>query len=212
MASRRAVVNLLDRSRESEATTLDHEAAPVLEAIDRCLARVDHLTVDILELASIPARTGRATDEFAVLDLAVTLRVDCSDRERVSCQLQPSMTAVGNVILLRHALLNLVENALRYTTGPVEVTLTQAAGGLLMLVDDHGEGVPEELRDVIFEPLARVDPTAAGGWGLGLALVRRVAEVHGGIAGVEGAPTGGARFVLWVPGVGSRPYPSSVAS
>lgn len=197
LATRRAVVDQLDRSRSTDAGSRQLDES-FLEALERSLERMDHLMGDILELASLPA-SDVPRQEFRVSDLAAVVVDGCSDRERVHCRTSSSLVVAGNQTLLERALLNLVENALRYTRGPVNVELRRAADGLLMLVDDHGPGVPPELREVIFEPLTRADPDAPGGSGLGLSLVRRVAQLHNGLAGVETAPTGGARFVLWVP-------------
>lgn len=199
LASRRAVLDLLDGPRSPDALDpQSDEAACLLASLERSLEQIDHLMVDILELASLPV-TEMAVETFFARELTELVRDECSERDRVRARVAPTLRVTGNRILLMRALLNLVENGLRYTTGDVLVDLSRSAGGLLILVDDHGSGVPPALRDAIFEPLTRVDPETSQGSGLGLTLVRRVAEAHGGLAGVEAAPTGGARFVLWVP-------------
>jgi signal transduction histidine kinase len=199
LASRREVLNLLHGSRSSAIPGREHDGTlELLERLERSLERIDHLMVDILELASLPV-VEMPRETFLASELVESVLEQCSDGSRLRWRVPSSLSVTGNPTLLVRALLNLVENALRHTTGPVLIDLNRAADGLLMLVDDHGPGVPAELRDVIFEPLARIDPESSLGAGLGLTLVRRVAEAHGGLAGVEEAPTGGARFVLWVP-------------
>ena len=108
--------------------------------------------------------------------------------------------------LLEQALVNLIENALRHTSGDsadggaveVAVEVNEAAGRARLTVCDRGPGVPEAERARIFETFAR-GSTPSGGAGLGLAIVRAVAQVHGGEARVEAREGGGARFVLDLP-------------
>lgn len=107
----------------------------------------------------------------------------------------------GVTKLLRRAVRNLLENARRYTTGPVTATL-QPAGDLAVLrVFDRGPGVPEELCARIFEPFYRLPGASErdGGVGLGLALVKSIAERHGGSVRCEGREGGGACFVIELP-------------
>jgi len=96
---------------------------------------------------------------------------------------------------------NLMVNAARHTPGgtPVHVTIRRREDGVLLTIEDEGPGVPEELKPVLFDPF-RQGPTAAGrGVGIGLSLVRRFAELHGGTADIEDRPGGGARFVIVLP-------------
>jgi signal transduction histidine kinase len=103
---------------------------------------------------------------------------------------------------LRQALVNLMENAVHATSprGSIRVTGTDAPGGsgaaVVLAVEDDGPGVDESVRGRLFEPLVT---TKARGIGLGLALVRRVAERHGGAIAYEPRPGGGARFTLRLP-------------
>ena len=92
-------------------------------------------------------------------------------------------------------------NAARHTPGgtPVHVTVRQRPDGIVLAVEDEGQGVPEELKGTLFDPF-RQGPTAAGrGVGIGLSLVRRFAELHGGTAEIEDRVGGGARFVIVLP-------------
>lgn len=108
----------------------------------------------------------------------------------------------GNERLLRRALRNLLENAHRYGGGDVQVRLAPlAGGGLALSVSDRGPGVPQALRERIFEPFFRLPGHAeqAGGVGLGLSLVRQIALHHGGSVRCEAREGGGSRFVLSLP-------------
>ncbi|WP_051258771.1 ATP-binding protein [Chitinibacter tainanensis] len=107
------------------------------------------------------------------------------------CQLEPR--------LLARALSNLLRNALRYATQRVEVRLTAEAQHWVLTVDDDGPGIAPDDRLRVFEPFTRLDQSrnrASGGFGLGLAVVRRIAQWHGGEVSASQSPLGGARLQL----------------
>ncbi len=103
--------------------------------------------------------------------------------------------------MLRRAVRNLLENARRHAAGEIVLTLRQTQQHVEIRVCDHGPGVPPELRSRIFEPFYRLPGATErdGGVGLGLALVKSIAERHGGRAFCEGRPEGGACFVIELP-------------
>jgi signal transduction histidine kinase len=108
----------------------------------------------------------------------------------------------GDPALLARALRNLVDNAARHAHGAVTISVRAVAGAAEVVVEDDGEGIAEADREVVFERFARADEgraRAQGGAGLGLAIVRAVAEGHGGTVRVEDGTTGGARLVLRLP-------------
>ena len=102
----------------------------------------------------------------------------------------------GNAV--RQILRNLVDNALRY--GPERESLSilarQEEGRLELVVEDAGPGVPAGERGRIWEPFVRLEGTPGRGTGIGLAVVRQLAELHGGAARVEESDRGGSRFVV----------------
>jgi signal transduction histidine kinase len=102
--------------------------------------------------------------------------------------------------LMELALSNLVANAYRYAKSRVSVTVDQRAGYFRIFVEDDGEGIPESLRDRVFRAFTRLDTARnrdTGGFGLGLAIVARVAALHRGSVSVGSSETlGGAKFVL----------------
>jgi signal transduction histidine kinase len=103
--------------------------------------------------------------------------------------------------LLMEALLNLLDNALRFSPGgtTVEVSLRRAGDEALVTVADQGPGIPENLREQVFRRFFRHAPPGDGGTGLGLAIVRGIARAHGGDVRVETSPWGGAALVLALP-------------
>ena len=108
-------------------------------------------------------------------------------------------TMVGSDILIYRLVYNLVENAIKYNHlgGQVTVTAYQKEKQIYLSVEDTGAGIPEELRERVFEPFFRVDKSRSrelGGVGLGLALVREIVRVHDGSITVKSNPSGGTIF------------------
>lgn len=104
--------------------------------------------------------------------------------------------------LLRRLLGNLLSNAVRYGQGEVRVRAAVQGEHLVVDVEDNGPGVPEHARERVFEPLVRLDEARTrdkGGVGLGLALAREVARVHGGSLRVLDSDLGGACFRVELP-------------
>ncbi|AEV62439.1 ATP-binding protein [Pseudomonas ogarae] len=100
---------------------------------------------------------------------------------------------------MARAVINLLRNAIRYADERVQVSLTRAGDHYEVRVNDDGPGVPLDGREKIFEPFARLDASRdrrTGGFGLGLALVRRVSQSHRGHVEVTDSPWGGASFRL----------------
>jgi signal transduction histidine kinase len=100
---------------------------------------------------------------------------------------------------------NLLNNAAKHTLAgtPVHVLITGSNSGVTLVVEDEGPGVPDDMKDEIFEPF-RQGESARGGVGIGLSLVHRFAALHGGEAHVEDREGGGARFVVTLPGAVER--------
>ena len=109
------------------------------------------------------------------------------------------ITMVGSDILIYRLVYNLVENAIKYnhSGGQVIVTADRKEKHVYLSVEDTGTGIPEELKERVFEPFFRVDKSRSrelGGVGLGLALVREIVRVHDGSITVKSNPSGGTIF------------------
>lgn len=109
------------------------------------------------------------------------------------------ITMVGSDILIYRLVYNLVENAIKYNHlgGQVTVTADRKEKHVYLSVEDTGAGIPEELKERVFEPFFRVDKSRSrelGGVGLGLALVREIVRVHDGSIMVKSNPSGGTIF------------------
>jgi signal transduction histidine kinase len=115
------------------------------------------------------------------------------------------MTVPGDEALLARVLDNLLDNAIKYggEGGPVRLEGRRENGTVLLAVQDRGPGIKSDELDKVFDPFFRGDHARAGtatGFGLGLALARRVAEAHGGSIRATNAPGGGARLEVRLPG------------
>ena len=111
---------------------------------------------------------------------------------------------VGSDALIYRLVFNLVENGIKYNRpgGAVRVTLRQEKQTAVLHVADTGPGIPADCRDSIFQPFFRVDKSRSremGGVGLGLALVREIAVLHGGGVTVESSSENGTTFVVTLP-------------
>jgi signal transduction histidine kinase len=170
--------------------------------IDTNVAELDALVEEVLLASRLDA--GAALDLSEPVDL---LGIAAEESARVDAEVEaqgPSEHWVrrGNERLLRRALRNLLENARRYGGSEIQATVVAAADGAVQLrVCDRGSGVPADLRERIFEPYFRLPGHAEreGGVGLGLSLVRQIAEAHGGSVHCEPRDGGGSCFVIQLP-------------
>lgn len=189
-----------------EALELDE--GPARTAMLRRMERsLDDMRLLVDELLAIGRLEASGADEMA----AVALRPLVEDAERLARELDAQLrlecdvgveTVRGDARLIRRAVNNLVTNAVRYAAGRVRITARNDGDHVELAVEDDGPGVPAADRERVFDTFARGDESRAahlGGVGLGLAIVRQVAQAHGGSARVESSALGGARFVIRLP-------------
>ncbi|MBP6901220.1 MAG: HAMP domain-containing histidine kinase [Burkholderiaceae bacterium] len=182
------------------------QRASLRREIDANIAELDALVDEVLLASRLDGSAALERDEQVdLLGLAV------EEAARVGAEAEapdgPAACVVpGSERLLRRALRNLLENARRYGGDDVRVVVGHGLGGQVsgqvrVQVCDRGPGVPAELRERIFEPFYRLPGHAeqAGGVGLGLSLVRQIAERHGGSVRCQARDGGGSCFVLSLP-------------
>ncbi|HXG04059.1 MAG TPA: ATP-binding protein, partial [Candidatus Binatia bacterium] len=197
--------------------------------------QADHLNRlldDLLDVVRISS--GRLELEREPVDLgeAVEQAVD-AQRHRLDAKGQPlsvsrpaqPVTVIGDAARLQQAIGNLVNNASKYTPagGSIRVSLERDGRHAVVRVSDDGPGIPPDQLEAIFEPFVQVNPTLArtdGGLGIGLTIVKRLVELHGGSVRAENTGRG-AEFVMTLPvadpaplrapaGAGYRPRPRRV--
>lgn len=177
--------------------------------IARNINELDQLIEEILLASRLDAResdlgtvesvdlVGLAAEECARVD--AELQVGAQPSADATASQELAVQGVNK--LLRRAVRNLLENARRHAAGEITLSLRQMPQHVEIRVCDRGPGVPPELRERIFEPFYRLPGATErdGGVGLGLALVKSIAERHGGRAFCEGRAEGGACFVIELP-------------
>lgn len=191
LARLKMAVAMLDGADAGHRARLQRE-------IDTDIAELDALVEEVLLASRLDARSlavARDAVDLRALVLEESARVDATVGDA------PPVTVSGDERLLRRALRNLLENARRYGGGAIDVALGAAPHGAELRVCDRGPGVPEAMRERIFEPFFRLPGHAehAGGVGLGLSLVRQIAQAHGGAVRCEPRAGGGSCFVLALP-------------
>ncbi|MGN6607202.1 MAG: ATP-binding response regulator [Jatrophihabitans sp.] len=175
-------------------------ADAVVEAIARQAAMIDQLTNDLL--TSAHARRGSLHVRPRPIDLAASIQdavrsvPDARDHVLVECP--PGVMLVADKVRLQQLLINLITNAFRYGRPPVVVGADVDASEIRVSVVDHGDGVPEWFRDKLFDEYSRADSYGGIGTGIGLYIVRAIAEAHGGRAWYE-PRTPGTAFVVSFP-------------
>jgi signal transduction histidine kinase len=164
-------------------------------------ARLEVAVGELLELARVEEGADvEAVDvdlDDLVLEEATRVRPVAIDTSQVSAG-----RVAGDARQLARLVRNLLDNACAHARSRVAVDVTARAGEVRLVVDDDGAGVPPEERERVFERFTRLDEGRGrdgGGAGLGLAMVRAIAERHGGTVAVGDAPIGGARFVVRLP-------------
>jgi len=191
------------------ADVLEGEQGEAARSALRSSQRMRRLVADLLLLARADTRREVAhepTDLGKVVVEAAAELGPVADGHELDVSAEPAVVA-GAPDELHRLALNLMENAIKHTPPGTHVraAVERANGHVLLTVADDGPGIPDELRDRIFERFARGDGARGGSFGLGLSIVRAVAESHNGT--VTLAPgRDGARFVVRLP-TGSSPNP-----
>lgn len=152
------------------------------KALRRDIGELDMLIDEILLMSRLEA--GAESDRREPVDLVALAAEECARFDHCSVTGQ-APDIEGDPNLLRRLVRNLLKNAIDHGAPPVEAEVEASGGMVRLVVSDCGPGIAEDKREKVFEPFYR-DPKRqnAEGYGLGLALVRQIAEAHGGSAAV----------------------------
>jgi PAS domain S-box-containing protein len=197
-------------ARQLERTDLADAQRRELELMDRNARLLYRHVTDLLDVSRLEAE--RMTIGYAQVDMAELARIAASHFESLSHEREiryavhaetPVMAQVDPDKVLR-ILVNLLSNAFKFTPEGGAVTLALAASEThaVLTVQDTGPGIPDSMRETVFERFRQVEGGAErshGGTGLGLAIVKEFARLHGGDANVREAPGGGALFTVMLP-------------
>lgn len=178
-----------------------------LEGIDeqsQKLARLIDQLLDVSRLSQGRLALDRTeTDVVALVSGVVQAAQSMAPDRGLTLAAPPRLLAVVDPVRLEQVVTNLVNNAIKYDSsgGPIEVTVAQPTTGTVEIaVRDHGPGVPDERRNLIFDPFYQADSRQhRSGMGLGLFVSRNIVLQHGGQIRAEFPRGGGSRFVVTAP-------------
>jgi len=191
----------------------DADAAHARAVAADLVGEVDRLSALIRDLRMLAlADAGRLIDATRPVDL-IHLTGECADIARalgedkqihVITELTGRAVVAGSALHLRRLILNLAQNAIRYSSPDSSIVLEARAHGhcALVTVRDHGCGIASEDLPHIFQPFYRADPARArdtGGTGLGLAIADQIVRAHGGEIKVASTPGTGSIFTVYLP-------------
>lgn len=183
----------------SQLATASQSPQGVGRLIVARLRELDRMVKDMLQFAAGARQGEESIDVDGLLaDVAETCRARAGSRLQVTVALaEPALTVAGNRDALKGALANLLDNAAAASPadGRIELSALRDGERLCLTVTDHGHGIPDDALARIFEPFYTTRPE---GTGLGLAVVRSVADAHGGEALVQSGP-GGTTVALCLP-------------
>jgi PAS domain S-box-containing protein len=202
LASLNGYANLV---REAAEGKLGTEEIGYLDRILKASRSMEKLIASVLEFA----RSGRGVqnrERVNLEDLVREIWMEYQDMvEKRDARLEISFSrpeVIGDTVLLKQALVNLVENALKFSAGSpaplVEMGSNEQGGEVTVFVRDNGPGIPAGEREAIFEPFKRLSHSSPG-LGIGLSTVRRAVESWGGHVWVESSPGTGSAFYFTIP-------------
>lgn len=198
---------------QAEMALRENDPARIRGALERIRAstiRLSHLVSQLLALARVEPGSGREIN-LQLVNLVLLAREVCEEwvTRALSRQIdlgfesaKSRIEVLGDPLMLREMLANLLDNAICYTPagGRVTVIVSQEQDRALLLVEDNGSGIPAEKRALVFERFYRLPNSSGDGCGLGLAIVREIVLAHQGEITVhEGAEGEGTRMVVSLP-------------
>jgi len=202
------VETLLDSAMDDPET-----ARRFLEIISRQADRLQAIIDDLLSLSRLEQEADKAQISMAPTNLqpiigAAIKACELTAAEKnvkivLSCD--EKLTARINAPLMEQAIINLIDNAVKYSDEGGEIKVLASATGkeIVIEVSDNGIGIAEEHLPRLFERFYRVDKARSrkmGGTGLGLAIVKHIIQIHGGYPGVVSEPGKGSTFSITLPG------------
>jgi signal transduction histidine kinase len=196
------IVGISSLLRSGELRVEDDQFSDLLGSLDASAQRLHALLDDLLDLDRLRRgviKPSRRQTPIAELMARMVHNLDIGDHpvhvdaHEVLANVDPAQT--------ERIVENLVSNALKHTPPdtPIWLRAEPMDGGVLILVEDAGQGVPENIREKLFDPFVKDMRRHISGTGIGLSLVDRFSKLHGGRAWVEERPGGGASFRVYLP-------------
>lgn len=196
-------IDLYNSSKHPDNDTSAQQTINMITEQTERLSKMVRTLLDMSELQTI-ARDEEIAIAALVEEVLADLEPLAQEKGINLIEKCDNVLLMGSDILIYRLVYNLVENAIKYnfSDGTVTVTATQQNSQLHLTVEDTGNGIPEELKERIFEPFFRLDKSRSrelGGVGLGLALVREIVRVHNGSILVKNNANSGTTFEVIFP-------------
>ena len=196
-------IDLYNSSKHPDNDTSAQQTISMITEQTERLGKMVRTLLDMSELQTI-ARDEEIAISALVEEVLADLEPLAQEKGINLIEKCDNVLLMGSDILIYRLVYNLVENAIKYnfSDGTVTVTATQQNSQLHLTVEDTGNGIPEELKERIFEPFFRLDKSRSrelGGVGLGLALVREIVRVHNGSILVKNNANSGTTFEVIFP-------------
>lgn len=190
--------------------TDEEQIDQAMERIEKEAIRMGVLVEDLLALARLDERRPLVMKPLSLNQLASDAALDTHaqdpDREVTVIEDESAPLVSGDENKVRQVMTNIIGNALRYSPegSPIEIRVTSnaARGTGVFEIIDHGDGIPEQMREKIFDRFWRADTSRnreTGGSGLGLSIVQSIVHAHAGTVTVHETPGGGATFRVELP-------------
>ena len=196
-------IDLYNSSKHPDNDTSAQQTISMITEQTERLSKMVRTLLDMSELQTI-ARDEEIAIAALVEEVLADLEPLAQEKGITLIEKCDNVLLMGSDILIYRLVYNLVENAIKYnfSGGTVTVNATQQNSQLHLTVEDTGNGIPEELKERIFEPFFRLDKSRSrelGGVGLGLALVREIVRVHNGSILVKNNANSGTTFEVIFP-------------
>jgi two-component system sensor histidine kinase KdpD len=183
------------------------ETVGLLASIVEESDRLERLVANLLEMTRLESKSLKPNCEWVPVDELVSSALsrleDVLAGRAITVSTEPNLPLLNvDPVLLEQVLINLVENAAKYSAADAPIDLSaHASGGILTLeVRDRGPGIPHDAQEKVFEKFFRVPtPGTARGAGLGLAICRGIVEAHGGTIHAGDRTGGGSVFTVSLP-------------
>ena len=194
-----------------QSLTAEEYQSSISDTLEECdrLINLINTTLDVAEAEADISNTQKQSVDFSQLVAdAYELFEPLAEQKSIHFgnHIQAGCTVFGNQLNLQRMIINLIDNALKYTQphGEVYVTLSEQGGQITCLIQDNGSGIAETEQEKVFQRFYRSDSSRCEqGCGLGLSFARAVARAHNGEVGIESNMDKGSRFFVTLPGQGT---------
>ena len=181
------------------------ERQETITMIHRQAEKMSTLVSELLSMTRLDQGTERAN--FTEADLSALIKSICQEQTEegytLHCDIEENIIALIDVSLISRLLQNLLDNAVKYgrPNGSIWVSLCKREGEIQLSVKDDGMGIPAEHQEKIWQRFYQADPSRSGdnGAGLGLSMVKKIAEIHGGYMSLTSEEEKGSTFTLHLP-------------